>query len=69
MSKKSDGLWPMRRHTQAKHVILRKYLDAWLPILGAGRSAAEHVMLIDGFAGPGRYTTGEDGSPLIMLKA
>jgi three-Cys-motif partner protein len=69
MSKETKVLWPMRRHTQAKHVILRKYLDAWLPILGAGRSAAEHVVVIDGFAGPGRYSTGEDGSPLIMLKA
>jgi three-Cys-motif partner protein len=50
-------------------MILRKYLDAWLPILGAGRHAHEHVVLIDGFAGPGRYSGGEPGSPLIMLEA
>jgi len=66
---KKDTLWPMTRPTQAKHTILRKYLDAWLPILGAGRHAHEHVVLIDGFAGPGRYTAGEPGSPLIMLEA
>lgn len=59
----------MTRPTQAKHTILRKYLDAWLPILGAGRHAHEHVVLIDGFAGPGRYSGGEPGSPLIMIKA
>lgn len=62
-------LWPITRPTQAKHTILRKYLDAWLPILGAGRSAHEHLVLIDGFAGPGRYSGGERGSPLIMLSA
>jgi len=66
---KRDTLWQMTRPTQAKHMILRKYLDAWLPILGAGRYAHEHVVLIDGFAGPGRYSGGEPGSPLIMLKA
>jgi three-Cys-motif partner protein len=27
------------------------------------------LLLVDGFAGPGRYETGEEGSPLIMLKA
>jgi len=27
------------------------------------------LLLVDGFAGPGRYTGGEDGSPIIMLKA
>lgn len=62
-------LWLITRPTQAKHTILRKYLDAWLPILGAGRSAHDHLVLIDGFAGPGRYSGGEPGSPLIMLSA
>ena len=62
-------LWPMRRTTAAKHLILRKYLDAWIAILGGGRYAKEHVVLIDAFAGPGRYSTGEDGSPLLMIKA
>jgi len=66
---KKETLWPITRPTQAKHTILRKYLDAWLPILGAGHYAHEHVVLIDGFAGPGRYSGGEPGSPLIMLSA
>lgn len=64
-----ETLWPMTRHTAAKHTILRKYLDAWIPILGGGRYAREHLVLIDAFAGPGRYSTEEDGSPLLMMKA
>jgi three-Cys-motif partner protein len=62
-------VWEVQRSTLAKHTILRKYLDAWLPILGAGRFAHENLILIDGFAGPGRYSGGEPGSPLIMLEA
>lgn len=59
-------LWDAEEHTLAKHRILRGYLDAWIPIMArqAGR-----LILIDGFAGPGRYATGQDGSPLVMLKA
>lgn len=64
----------MDPHTRGKHIILRRYLDAWLPIMSslARRRAmpgAGKLVLVDGFAGPGRYATGEDGSPLIMLKA
>lgn len=66
---RKDTLWPITRPTQAKHTILRKYLDAWLPILGAGQRAHNNVVLIDGFAGPGCYAGGEPGSPLIMLDA
>jgi three-Cys-motif partner protein len=62
-------LWAMTGHTAAKHTILRKYLDAWLPILGGGHYARDDLVLIDAFAGPGRYSTGEDGSPLLMIKA
>jgi len=59
----------MERTTAAKHQILRKYLDAWIAILGGGRFARDHLILIDAFAGPGRYSTGEPGSPLLMIKA
>jgi three-Cys-motif partner protein len=64
--KRRDILWERERHTQAKHEILIGYLDAWIPIIG---SWAEHALLIDGFAGPGRYAGGEKGSPLLMLDA
>lgn len=66
---RADALWKLDRHTLAKHTILRKYLDAWLPILGGGAYASDDVILVDAFAGPGRYTGGEEGSPLIMLRA
>jgi three-Cys-motif partner protein len=66
MAKPSDILWEYKRHTAAKHEILSRYLDAWIPILGFGHP---RLVLIDGFAGPGRYRGGEAGSPLIMLDA
>ena len=64
-----DGkIWPRAEHTRAKHTILEKYIEAWAPILSQtgfnGRLA-----YIDGFAGPGKYIGGEDGSPVVVLKA
>jgi three-Cys-motif partner protein len=56
----------MAPQTAAKHRILRGYLDAWYPILGRGR---QRLLYFDGFAGSGRYTTGEMGSPLVALDA
>jgi len=66
-------LWELEPHTAAKHRVLRSYLDAWLPAMGhqsqhVGR-ASPRLLLVDGFAGPGRYATGEPGSPIIMLEA
>lgn len=48
----TDMLWPREDHTWAKHVILRRYLDAWIPIMSTIR---RELVLIDGFAGPGEY--------------
>lgn len=61
-----DTIWPIDPHTAAKHQILRKYLDAWLPILGTFNKRIVHV---DGFSGPGQYAGGEPGSPVIALEA
>jgi three-Cys-motif partner protein len=61
-----DTVWPIEPHTSAKHQILRKYLDAWLPILGKYNN---RIVYIDGFAGPGEYADGEPGSPIIALQA
>lgn len=58
--------WNRKRHTQAKHQVLVDYLAAWIPILARG---SRHLVLIDGFAGPGRYDDGSLGSPLLMLDA
>jgi three-Cys-motif partner protein len=57
--------WPIEPHTQAKHLILARYLKAWLPIMASFNG---RILYIDAFAGPGRYSKGEEGSPLISLK-
>ena len=68
----SDNLtaasWELAAHTAAKLEILGAYLRAWFPILGHSQSF-DRIIYIDGFAGPGRYAQGEDGSPIIALKA
>jgi three-Cys-motif partner protein len=66
MTKPIETIWPIEPHTAKKHEILRRYFQAWLPIL------AQHnprLLYIDAFAGPGEYSGGEDGSPVVILKA
>jgi three-Cys-motif partner protein len=60
-------IWELEPHTAQKHEILRRYLQAWAPILSQGNFP--HLVVIDGFAGPGRYSKGEEGSPIIAVKA
>jgi hypothetical protein len=60
-----ETLWEMTRHTAAKHTILRKYLDAWMPILGGGRPAHRHVVLIDAAGDIGRSTFTSSVLPYI----
>ena len=64
-----DGptLFDAPAHTLAKHRLYRRYIEQWLPILVFG--AYPRVRIIDGFAGPGRYLGGQDGSPVVALKA
>ena len=69
-------LWDRDAHTAAKHRVLRSYLDGWIPVMAQQAVKAQtyrlgppRLLLVDGFAGPGRYATGEPGSPLIMLDA
>lgn len=59
-----DTLWPLDDHTVGKHTVLRYYLNAWLPILASWN---KRILFIDGFAGPGAYIGGEDGSPVIAI--
>ena len=66
MSNVHTTLWKLEPHTEAKHAILRKYLDAWMPILGSHNG---RIVFIDGFAGPGEYEGGQDGSPVIAIKS
>ena len=57
--------WEIKEHTKAKHTILKSYLGAWFPIMAFSNP---RILYIDGFAGPGRYVNGEDGSPIYALK-
>jgi three-Cys-motif partner protein len=57
--------WAIEPHTKAKHEILRRYLGAWFPTLGKSKSG---IYYVEGCCGPGRYSGGEDGSPIIALK-
>ncbi len=65
MSPVIPTVWKIDPHTRAKHQILEEYLKAWFPILSlrSGR-----ILYLDGFAGPGVYEGGEDGSPVIAIK-
>ena len=58
-------IWSKDPHTDAKHRILEEYLKAWFPILSRHN---KRVIYIDGFAGPGIYEKGENGSPIIALE-
>lgn len=60
-----DILWDLEPHTRAKHIVLEEYLKAWFGIMG---QTFDRILYVDGFAGPGMYRTGEDGSPLIALR-
>jgi len=57
--------WEYREHTRVKHILLEKYLAAWIPILGKWNPK---ICYFDGFAGRGEYADGALGSPIIALK-
>lgn len=71
--------WVKRTQTRTKHRILKKYMEAWFPILG---SKYKRLVVVDGFAGRGWYADKSDGgnnthdeaggpwdgSPLLILK-
>jgi three-Cys-motif partner protein len=62
----ADEKWSYPKHTAAKHEILKRYLGAWLSILGRGKHP--RLVLLDGFAGRGKYMEGQPGSPAIMFE-
>src|SRR3954451_15498322 len=61
-----DKLPPYQAHHRAKHELLRRYMDVWMPKLGF---TYNQVALVDGFGSAGRYQGSKRGSPLIMLDA
>lgn len=66
MAPPTTTTWHRKAHTEGKHLLLRHYLERWLPIVGRHN---EKILFVDGFAGPGRYAGGEDGSPVVAMRA
>jgi three-Cys-motif partner protein len=52
MAAPKTPVWSIDAHTKAKHEILRRYLQAWFPILA---SFSGRIIYLGGFAGPGVY--------------
>ncbi len=73
MADNLPAVWERAAHTLAKHQILQTYLKAWIPIMSQQShrmgAAGSELLFVDGFAGPGCYSGGEDGSPLLAIKA
>ncbi len=62
----SGTTWTLEPHTIGKHLVLKGYMQAWLPIMTKWNG---RILFIDAFAGPGEYSSGEPGSPVIALRA
>lgn len=56
--------WTYELHTWIKHKHLVNYRAPWSRMLG---SWSNTLALVDGFAGRGRFPSGEKGSPLLVL--
>lgn len=66
MAVPGSTVWDRDPHTEAKHRVLQGYLEAWYPIM---LSRFRRLTVFEGYAGPGVYSEGEDGSPVIALRA
>ena len=67
-----QGIYPdLPAHSSKKLELLRDYLILYLEIVlrNASGKNEQHITLIDGFAGGGKYSNGETGSPLVILNA
>lgn len=58
-------VWELEPHTEVKHIIYKTYLRAWLPVLGQSQG---RLLILDGYAGPGTYLGGQEGSPVIAIR-
>ena len=67
MAAPKGTLWRREAHTEGKHLVLENYLKAWFPILGMG-NRNDRILFVDGFAGPGKYEDGAEGSPVVAMR-
>lgn len=58
--------WEYSQHAYVKHLLLQKYLKAWIPILSKYNSK---IAYFDGFSGRGQYEDGNYGSPILAMQA
>ncbi len=72
MSDPKPTIYEADPHTQAKHRILKAYLERWLPILDKQaqlvKRGKQRLLYVDGFAGAGEYENSAPGSPLIPIE-
>lgn len=68
MPSESQVPWPIMPHTAVKHEIYKRYLFRWFEILLTTRNAFRSVTYAEGFAGPGIYSEGEPGSPVLAVR-
>jgi len=59
-------IWDRDPHTEAKHRVLAGYFDAWYPIM---LRTFPRLSVFEGYAGPGIYSKGEDGSPVVAVSS
>lgn len=58
----------LQKHSDAKITILNNYFIPWLRKINLGNQGGR-CLVIDGFAGPGIYDDGKQGSPIKLLLA
>lgn len=66
MDVRESTVWDRDPHTEAKHLVLRGYFDAWYPAM---LRTFPRLTVLEGYSGPGVYAKGEDGSPEIALRS
>lgn len=64
LAKPRSTTWALDPQTSAKHEILRRYLGGWFGVMG---HSSKRILFFDAFAGPGEYSDGSPGSPMIAL--
>lgn len=68
MSQSRDHFEEFEDHTLLKHAVLRAYLYMWAFKLLQRPGAADRVIYVDSFAGPGKDNAGNPGSPTIACR-
>ncbi len=68
MPHKADESFFHSKHewSRRKDLVLSEYLKPYLPKIA---SQKKPILIVDGFAGPGRFDAGDRGSPLIIAEA